>query len=134
MPSPLPITAGRARANSARRLGGWAYVALALGLVLYIVAIWVQVFIDTRRLAPQAGDACAESHRRWRLRTAFIFLVWSILGGLTLPFGIGWLVLIPAYLWYVYRVVRGVIAYAKRRPIGVARARPARRFLQGDRP
>lgn len=127
-----PITADRLSAENARRLGAWAYVALALGLVLYIVAIWAQVFIDTRKLAPST-DRFAESHRRWRLRTTLIFLVWSILGGLTLPFGIGWIVLVPAWVWYAYRIVRGITAFGMRRPVGLARATPDARAVQGDR-
>lgn len=120
--------------HQTRRLGTWAYAALAFGLVLYIVAIWAQVFIDTRMLASPTPDRCAESHRRWRMRTALIFLVWSIMGGLTLPFGIGWFVLIPAYIWYVYRVARGVVWFALGWPIGIAHGKPdAAGVAQGDR-
>ncbi|HEX7325576.1 MAG TPA: hypothetical protein VF292_09530 [Rhodanobacteraceae bacterium] len=114
---------GSAEVRDSRRLETWAYVALALGLVLYILAIWLQVYIDTRKLASPLPDHCAESHRRWRLRTAFVFLIWSVLGGFTLPFGIGWPVLIAAYVWYVYRVVRGGIGFARRRPVGLMRPR-----------
>lgn len=129
----VSVDAPRSRPDAARRLGQWAYVGLALGLVLYIVAIWFEVYVDTRNLASVPRDLCAESHRRWRLRTAFVVLVWSVLGGLTLPFGVGWFVLIPAYAWYVYRVVRGVAWFALGRPIGVPRTRPDGRVTQGNR-
>lgn len=104
----------------AGRLGMLAYSALALGLLLYIVAIWVQVFIDTRKARIVAPDAYFESHRHWRVRTALLFLIWSILGGLTLPFGFGWLILIPAYAWYLYRVVKGIVYFRMGWTIGVA--------------
>lgn len=120
----------RSGPDDVRRLGQWAYVALALGLVLYIIAIWFQVYVDTRKLPAPLPDVYAESHRRWRLRTAMVFLIWSVVGGLTLPFGVGWFVLIPAYVWYVYRIVRGVLWFALGRPIGLVRDR---RMPQGNR-
>jgi uncharacterized membrane protein len=106
-------TGSRANRSGGRagRLGMLAYVALALGLVLYVLAIWVQVFIDTRKSRIVAPDAYFESHRHWRVRTALLFLIWSILGGLTIPFGFGWLILIPAYAWYLYRVVKGIVYF-----------------------
>lgn len=108
-------------AAGARRLGTYAYAALALGLVLYILAIWVQVFIDTRKDRAVAPNLYFEGHRHWRLRTALLFLIWSVLGGLTLPFGIGWFIVIPAYAWYFYRVVKGIVYFRLGRPLGIAR-------------
>ncbi|MGH8154601.1 MAG: hypothetical protein ACREP0_05090 [Rhodanobacteraceae bacterium] len=112
-------------AHAARRLGAWAYAALALGLVLYVVAIWLEVFIDTGRLPPSA-DLFSESHRHWRLRTSLIFLIWSVLGGLTLPFGVGWFVLIPAWLWYLWRTARGLVCFRLGRPMNATLASGAR--------
>lgn len=113
----------RSATASAARLNAYAYAALALGLVLYIVAIWFQVYIDTRRARTVAPDRYFEGHRHWRMRTALVFLIWSVLGGLTLPIGIGWLILIPAYLWYLYRVAKGIVWFALGRPLGMEPAR-----------
>lgn len=108
-----PVTA-----DEARRWGRWAYAALALGLVLYVVTLWAQILIDTRKLAAPTTDWVAESHRHWRLRTALLFLLWSIIGLLTVPVTIGWFVLIPTWIWTAYRVLRGAICFARHRPIG----------------
>ena len=105
-----------------RRLGWICYGALAAGLVLYIVTIWIEVFLDTRKAPAFSPSVFDESHRHWRLRTTFIFLVWSILGGLTLPLGIGWLFVIPAYGWYLYRVATGMLQFARGKAIGMKRA------------
>lgn len=102
----------------AKRLNICAYIALGLGLGFYILALWFQVFIDTRKARIVAPNRYYESHRYWRMRSALVFLIWSVLGGLTLPFGIGWLILIPAYLWFLYRVLKGVIWFHLGRPIG----------------
>jgi len=107
--------------DTAPTLGRLAYAALAAGAVLYVLALWVEVYVDTRRAADVGIDSFAESHRRWRLRTAFLFLVWTVLGGFTLPLGFGWLFLIPAYLWYLGRVLAGIVFYLRGRPIGMRR-------------
>lgn len=107
------------RLAAARRLSAFAYAGLALGLVFYIVALWLQVFIDTRKAREVAPDLFFESHRHWRVRTALVFLIWSVLGGLTLPFGFGWFIVIPAYAWYLYRVVKGVTYFRLGRPVGI---------------
>lgn len=105
-----------------------AYGAMAAGLFLYIVTVWLQVFIDTRQARTVSVDALSESHRHWRLRSTLLFLIWSVLGALTLPIGLGWLFLIPAWVWYAYRILRGALCYRLGRPpVGVlARPRAAR--------
>ena len=105
--------------EEAARLGGFAYTALALGLVLYIIAIWVEVYLDTRKARLVAPTPFFESHRHWRVRSTLVFLIWSVLGGLTLPLGFGWIILIPAYAWYLYRVFKGIVYFRLRRPIGI---------------
>lgn len=117
-----PADDSRPAAGEARRLGNWAYTALAFGAILYIVAIWMQVYIDTRKTRAVAPDLFFESHRHWRMRTALLFLIWTVLGGFTLPFGIGWFIVIPAYVWFVYRVAKGALYFRLGRPLGMARA------------
>lgn len=102
-----------------RRLATGAYLCMAAGLILYVIAIWGEVYLDTRHASSVAHDRLSESHRHWRLRSTLVFLIWSIFGGLTLPFGFGWLIVIPAYAWYLYRIVKGLLYYRRREPIGV---------------
>lgn len=121
----MDCDAGNHDAASAawRRRDTIAYACLALGSVLYVLAIWPQVYLDTHRPRRPTGDLVGHSHHHWRMRTALVFLIWSVLGGLTLPFGIfGWLVLIPAYAWYLYRVVKGAAYFKLGLPVGVASA------------
>ena len=93
---------------------------LAAGL--YIVALWGQVYLDTRKADEIGRDLVSESHRHWRLRTSLLFLIWSVLGGLTLLLGFGWLIIIPAYAWYLYRVAKGFLYFRLGRPVGLVRA------------
>jgi uncharacterized membrane protein len=102
----------------ARRLALLCYAAQAAGVLLYVAALWLEVYVDTRRQREVAVDAFTESHRHWRLRTTLLFLTWTVLGGLTLPLGFGVLFLIPAYAWYVYRVTRGAFRFCRGAPAG----------------
>ena len=94
-----------------------AYAALALGAVLFVFTIWYQVYGDTRRERQAWSDPFLQSHRQWRLRTAFVFLVWSILAGFCVPFGFGALIFAPVWLWFVYRVAKGMILFGMGRVI-----------------
>lgn len=93
-----------------------AYAAMLLGTITFIFTLWYQVWLDTRRDAIREGDAILEAHRQWRLRTSFVYLMWSILAGFCVPFGFASLVFIPVYCWFVYRVVRGMGALHRRMP------------------
>lgn len=92
-----------------------AYAALALGAVLFIFSLWYQVYGDTRKDAAAWADPVLQSHRQWRLRTSFLFLVWSILAGFCIPFGFGILVFVPVWLWFVYRVSKGMVLFGMHR-------------------
>jgi uncharacterized membrane protein len=94
-----------------------AYAALALGTVLFVFTIWYEVYRDTRPDAAAWRDAVLQSHRQWRLRTSFLFLIWSILAGFCAPFGFASVVFVPVWIWFVYRVVRGAVQFARHRVI-----------------
>lgn len=107
----------------ARRLGWIAYGALAAGAVLYVITIWLEVYLDTRKITVLSLDPFDESHRYWRVRTAGQFLMWSVLGGFAVPLGIGWFVLVPAYIWYILRILIGMIWFARGRPMPLRASR-----------
>ena len=94
-----------------------AYAALALGTVLFVFTIWYEVYRDTRPDAAAWRDAVLQSHRQWRLRTSFLFLIWSILAGFCAPFGFASIVFVPVWIWFVYRVARGAVQFARHRVI-----------------
>lgn len=111
------ITMGPTGMVDAVRSSWRSYAAMAMGTVLYVFAIWYQVFRDTRDDASQWSDPLLQSHRQWRLRTTFLYLVWSILAGFSIPFGFGILMFIPVWVWYVYRVLKGMFLFMGRRVI-----------------
>jgi uncharacterized membrane protein len=70
-----------------------------------------------------ARDTWIDSHFRWQIRTFWYGLLWVVLCGLFVlfTFGIGlivvWLPLGVVTIWFIYRIVRGWIRLAARRPM-----------------
>ena len=62
------------------------------------------------------------SHYRWQIRTFWFTLLWLLVYGLLIITLIGipiaWMLIVILGLWVAYRVIRGWIALADRRPIG----------------
>lgn len=105
------------RERSARQLVLAVY-GLQLGaFILPVVAPVLGVIINHLKLADVHG-LVYESHFRWQIRTFWWTLVWSLLGGVLVQMGpIGALVLAGVFLWYLYRIVRGFIAWSEERPV-----------------
>ncbi len=110
-PAALPVRDGRLRRARI------AYAALALGTLLYVFAIGVQVYLDTRPAAAAERDGFLQSHRQWRLRTAFVYLLWTILAGFCMPFGFALPVFVPVYVWFLYRLGKGLLRFRRRRMV-----------------
>ena len=62
------------------------------------------------------------SHYRWQIRTFWFTLLWLLVYGLLiitlLGIPIAWILIVILGLWVAYRVIRGWLALADRRPIG----------------
>lgn len=56
-----------------------------------------------------ARNAFEESHCRYAIRTFWYSLLWTVIG-LALSFiGVGVFILVIAAIWYIYRVIKGLI-------------------------
>ncbi len=69
---------------------------------------------------PDLPDDFFRSHFRWQSRSFWFTLLWLVV---TLPL---WLLVIPGWiayavigLWYLYRFIRGWLAFAERKPMPV---------------
>jgi len=60
-----------------------------------------------------------ESHFRWQIRTFWFTLLWLFLGALTFIVVIGYFILTGAAIWLIYRIAKGWIFLAERRPLPV---------------
>lgn len=52
-----------------------------------------------------------EDHIRWQINTFWITLLLNFVGVLSLFIGIGWILILGANIWNVYRIVKGWLKY-----------------------
>ena len=91
------------------------YALQALGFFLGITWI-VGVVIDYVKLDDVKGT-WLESHFRWQIRTFWWGLLWGLVGAVLLLVLVGWLVLLAAGIWVIYRIVKGWLALSEGKPV-----------------
>lgn len=99
-------------------LGAWTIVgAFVFGIPSIIAVIVNYVKRD------EASGTWLESHFRWQIRTFWFALLWCLIAALLALTIVGiplaWALLVLAGIWVIYRVVRGWLALADRRPLNV---------------
>lgn len=101
--------------KSLKTMAHVSYGCLAVSIFFPIVG-FVSPILDLVNRGK--GTPFFESHVRWRLRTFVYAFVSGIVGFfLIFVYGLGWLVIIGASLWYVFRIVKGWVAFLERRPV-----------------
>ncbi len=58
-----------------------------------------------------------DSHFRWQIRTFWVTLGGLAAGSLTFVFTIGYFILLATGIWLVYRIIKGWLFLAERRPL-----------------
>lgn len=92
------------------------YILQAVALMAGVTAI-IGVIINYIKRA-ETRDTLWESHFQWQIRTFWWGLLGFVVGGATIwLMGIGFLILGITWVWYVYRVIRGFLAYNDRREL-----------------
>lgn len=70
----------------------------------------------------EVGGSWLDSHFRWQIRTFWFTFAWLVVYGLLIVTLIGiplaWLLIAVLGVWVAYRVIRGWLALADRRPVG----------------
>jgi len=91
------------------------YVLYAFAFVAGISAI-VAVIMDYVKRDDVRGT-WLESHVRWQIRTFWFALLWGAIGAVLLLVLVGWFVLVADAIWYIYRIVKGVLRLNDGRPM-----------------
>ena len=92
------------------------YALQALSFFFGITAL-VGLIINYVKRDDAAGTVF-ESHFDWQIRTFWWGLLWGVLGGiLILALGLGFVVLFVAWIWAIYRVVKGWLKLTEGRPV-----------------
>lgn len=95
------------------------YALYAANLIFQIPIILAVIIAYLKR-----GDVQGtylETHVRWQVRTFWLWLLMTVVGGLTWwVLGLGFLLVGFAYLWLIYRVVKGWLKLSNEEPIAGA--------------
>lgn len=91
------------------------YILYALSCFTGFTGI-VAIIINYIKRDDTAGTIYA-SHFTWQIRTFWWSLVWAILGFVTLIVGVGFLILIAAGIWVLYRIIKGFLNWNDGKPM-----------------
>lgn len=97
------------RAEPCRNLAVAVYILQALVFFTGGLTALVGVIINYVKLDDVQGT-WIEPHFRWQIRTFWIGLFWMVLGTITAFVLVGWLILLVASIWLIYRIVKGALA------------------------
>ncbi len=85
------------------------YVLHLIGAVAGVTSIIAVVVNYLKR--NQCGTLL-DSHHRWMIRSFWWALLWMVVGLITSVILIGWIIMGIAWLWFIYRQVRGLLRLA----------------------
>ena len=109
-----------------RLIVGLAYV-LHILLIPAILAAIINVLkireYDKPASSQDGGQRDAaklfESHHKWLLNTFIIALFFTAAGYGTMYYGVGYALVIGAAVWWMYRILRGIVTFAANKPMPV---------------
>jgi len=103
--------------SSLKTLTVVVYALQAAGIILpFVIPFIVAVVINYVKKEEVAGT-WLESHFRWQIRTFWFGLLWAAIGTVLTLVLIGFAVLFVAWIWVIYRIVKGWLALNDNRPL-----------------
>jgi uncharacterized membrane protein len=103
--------------QSGRTMALVAYVLHLFGAIAGLPSIIGLIINYMSRGSYSYWDDVASTHHRWMIRSFWWALLWIVVGFLTRWLLIGWVICGAAWLWYVYRHVRGLVALVNNEPL-----------------
>ena len=92
-----------------------AYVTYVLGLLILFTPVIGVILAFIKR--DEAQGSIYASHIDWLIKTFWVSLIGLLLGRLTILILIGWLILLVTAIWFIYRVVIGLIKLNEDKPV-----------------
>lgn len=91
------------------------YILYGLGLFVGITAIIAVIINYVKR--DEVRGTWLQSHFDWQIKTFWCVLIIGIIGTITRFILIGYVILFGLTLWYIYRMIKGFLAFNERRSI-----------------
>lgn len=108
--------------KSAQELAGLKNIAMVVYILQALSFLWgltaiVGVIVNYVKRDDARGTVY-ESHFDWQIRTFWWGLVWAVVGVLLIvAMGLGFLVMFVAWIWAIYRVVKGWLKLTEGKPV-----------------
>ena len=102
--------------TSLQRLAVIVYALQAASLFTGTLTLFAGIIINYVRREDVQGS-WIESHFRWQIKTFWYSLLWMVIGGVMTIFLVGWVILLAASLWLIYRIIKGWVYLNERRPM-----------------
>ena len=96
------------------------YILFAVGLFVQLTFI-AGVIVNYVKIDDVRGT-WLESHFRWQIRTFWWGLLWTVLGAVLSLIGVGYLILLAAAIWVLYRIIKGWLRLEEGKPMQFAPA------------
>lgn len=103
-----------ARMNGAVKMAQIIYFIYFAGLIIPIAHIVGVVMAYINR---GDGPAWLETHFRFQIRSFWMFFLYCLIGSLLAAVGIGLLIILLAYIWYIVRCAKGLKFLARKEEI-----------------
>jgi uncharacterized membrane protein len=104
----------RSSVESDRTMAVVCYVLHLVGSVAGVPSIVGLVLNYVKR---DGYEELFDSHHAWMIRSFWWAILWCVLGLVTIVIGVGFVILFFAWVWYIYRHVRGLIALLNGEPM-----------------
>ena len=93
-------------------------IIYALYLASLLVGVtWLVAIIMNYIKKDDVKGTWLESHFRWQIRTFWFSLLWGIIGIVTTTIIVGFFVLIANAIWFIYRMVKGLMRLSDNKPM-----------------
>lgn len=94
-----------------------ALIVYALYLGSFIVGITLLAGVVVAYIYRNDAEEWLASHYRFQIRTFWMFVLFSMIGGLLAIVFVGWFILVFAAVWLIVRCVIGIKRLGERQPI-----------------
>jgi uncharacterized membrane protein len=96
------------------RTANLIYILYLVGLVVGITGL---VGLIMAYVNKDEAPAWVQSHYRFQIRTFWIGLLYAVIGGVTTPILIGFLIVLFAVVWWIIRCAKGMKAVGEGRAV-----------------
>lgn len=114
-PQQADSTQVTATPQSEKNLVNLVYLLQTLGFVLGITFI-AAIIVNLIKRSDMTSEV-ARSHMRWQLRTGLWSAGWMVLGSILSIVLIGYVIILIAVVWTLWRIIKGWLAASNDQPI-----------------